>query len=262
MKKIILFDMDGTLTPARGSMGVRMSYYLGQLQDNSYDIGIVSGSDMEYIEQQCQVLFDISSADWTKIKYFPCNGTKYYTALNNKFKLQYANDMKKAIGNKLYMKIIRDIVDKHSNLVWMEDGDKIPMSGTFIKYRGSMINWCPIGRDSTSEDRDVWGALDKKNNWRNQILSIFNRTEDYKEITFKLGGDTSFDIYPTGWDKTLALEQVKKEGYEEIYFIGDRCEENGNDHEIFEACGDKAYKTKSPEDTVDIIKNILGYNNE
>lgn len=258
MKKIILFDMDGTLTPPRKNMSARVCYYLGLLQKHGYDIGIVSGSDLDYIKQQCSVLFDVSAADWSKIKYFPCNGTKYYTVKNNSFNLEYSYDMKNMIGHQKYNSLIVELVDKQSNLYWLEDGEKIPMSGTFIKYRGSMINWCPIGRDATDSDREIWVELDKKNKWRINILDVLIKSENWKGITFKLGGDTSFDIYPNGWDKTMALNHVKKEGYDMVYFVGDKCEPNGNDFEIYQATGEFGFNTSSPEETVQIIKTIIG----
>ena len=46
-----------------------------------------------------------------------------------------------------------------------------------------------------------------------------------------MGGDTSFDIYPEGWDKTYAFKNFKD--YDKIYFVGDRCGPDGNDFEIF-----------------------------
>jgi hypothetical protein len=41
-------------------------------------------------------------------------------------------------------------------------------------------------------------------------------------LTFSIGGQISFDIFPHGWDKTYALGHVEKEGFEEIYFFGDK----------------------------------------
>ena len=38
-------------------------------------------------------------------------------------------------------------------------------------------------------------------------------------LMIALGGETSFDIYPIGWDKTYAMKHFK--GYK-IYFIGSR----------------------------------------
>tara|TARA_B100000700_G_C14993851_1_gene832739 strand:- start:286 stop:1062 length:777 start_codon:yes stop_codon:yes gene_type:complete len=255
MAKIILMDMDGTITPARKSMTPLMASKLARVQSAGFELGIVSGSDMDYIKQQCGILFDVSPADWKKIHYFPCNGTKYYTAKNNKFHLEYAYDMKKTLGKSMYMRLIREIVDKHSNLFWLEDGDKIPMSGTFIKYRGSMVNWCPIGRDSDPEDRKTWVQLDNKNQWRKHILDSFRNCDTWKDITFKLGGETSFDIYPNGWDKTLSLKQF--ENYEKVYFIGDSCTPTGNDYEAYISAGDYGFETDSPATTIEILEKIM-----
>ena len=49
MKKIVLFDMDGTLTPARQPITWDMIRKLIDLQKSGFEIGIVTGSDLEYI---------------------------------------------------------------------------------------------------------------------------------------------------------------------------------------------------------------------
>lgn len=41
-------------------------------------------------------------------------------------------------------------------------------------------------------------------------------------LTYAIGGQISFDIYPIGWDKTYALRHVEDEGFEEIHFFGDK----------------------------------------
>jgi len=41
-------------------------------------------------------------------------------------------------------------------------------------------------------------------------------------LTFSIGGQISFDIFPNGWDKTYALRYVESEGFEEIHFFGDK----------------------------------------
>ena len=75
------------------------------------------------------------------------------------------------------------------------------------------------------------------------------------KITIKLGGDTSFDIYPSGWDKTYGLKHFN--GWD-VWFVGDRCGENGNDREIYEACIGQSYVTEGPENTAEIIECIIG----
>ena len=41
-------------------------------------------------------------------------------------------------------------------------------------------------------------------------------------LTYAIGGQISFDVFPNGWDKTYALRHVESEGFEEIHFFGDK----------------------------------------
>ena len=78
MKKIILFDMDGTLTPARKAMPSDIAEKLFMLHNSGYEIGIISGSGMNYIFEQCQIFFDTYGSRLSNLKIYPCNGTKYF----------------------------------------------------------------------------------------------------------------------------------------------------------------------------------------
>ena len=102
MKKIVLFDMDGTLTPPRQKMNMNMEIMLKKLQEQEFEVGIITGSDMNYIKQQCSNLFDLSLADTSKIHFLPCNGTKYY--YNDEQK--YSNNMKSYMGSASWNKLL------------------------------------------------------------------------------------------------------------------------------------------------------------
>ena len=78
MKKIVLFDMDGTLTPARKAMDSNIAKSLFRLSRAGFDIGIISGSGMNYILEQCSVFFNLYADRISDLKIYPCNGTKYY----------------------------------------------------------------------------------------------------------------------------------------------------------------------------------------
>ena len=67
--------------------------------------------------------------------------------------------------------------------------------------------------------------------------------------------DTSFDIYPVGWDKTYAFNNFEK--YKEVYFVGDRCNPTGNDYEAYLLAGEKGFKTRDPSQTINIINEII-----
>ena len=88
------------------------------------------------------------------------------------------------------------------------------------------------------------------------------------KLCFSLGGSTSIDIYPHGWDKTHVLNHYKNK--DNIWFVGDRCTmEHGNDKALYDALNfdgnTKAFETRDINHTHKIIANIigeLGKNNE
>ena len=257
MLKIVLFDMDGTLTPARKRMEWDIIDALADLQRAGVEIGIVTGSDMDYMRQQCDPIFDMSPINCFDIHYLPCNGTKYYRYRNSGFETVYENNMRKKLGEDKWRSLIQLLTSLQSSVASIYRD--IPMTGNFINYRGSTINWCPIGRKANGQDRQEWKMLDKEQNIRANWLTIARHglnNSGLEDVIIKLGGDTSFDIYPEGWDKTFAFKQF--EDYDEIYFVGDRCSSTGNDYEGYVKAGSRGYITSGPVETRDIIKDIIG----
>jgi len=113
VRKLFLFDMDGTLTPARKSMKHDMLGQLKKLYDSEWEIGIVSGSDMDYITQQCNILFDLSPINAGEIHFLPCNGTKYY---KNRKKI-WEFSMVEKLGESIMKHIMKTLIDYQYQIV-------------------------------------------------------------------------------------------------------------------------------------------------
>lgn len=256
--KIVLFDMDGTLTNPRQKMGMMIASALARLQRADYRVGIVTGSDIKYVEEQCDIMFDFSPVNYREVLYFPCNGTKYYTYDVAQKEIHNVS-MQDSLGREKYNQIIYKLAENQFRLQHSLYGKKIPLTGNFIDCRGSMINWCPIGRNANKDERSVWTELDAKHNIRTVLLDSYFRDPIYEDVEVKLGGSTSFDIFPVGWDKTYVMRHLKD--YERIYFIGDKCTGNGNDKALYDLLLQRnncnAFITKDPEDTVRLIDQIL-----
>ena len=164
--------------------------------------------------------------------------------------------MAKYLSESRWKILMRIIIGLQSSLINIYED--MPLTGNFISYRGSTLNWCPIGRQAEDSDRSAWIELDKTHSIRQEWLNLARRQFDATclgDVMIKLGGDTSFDIYPRGWDKTYAFTNFAH--YKEIYFIGDRCEGKGNDTEAYKLAGELGYSTTGPEQTIKIIKKIL-----
>lgn len=69
-------------------------------------------------------------------------------------------------------------------------------------------------------------------------------------LTFSIGGQISFDVFPRGWDKTFCLRYLEDRGFREIHFFGDKTAPGGNDHEIFSDPRVVGHTVTGPEDTM------------
>ena len=256
-ENIVLFDMDGTLTKPRQKIKSDMIRAVCELS-NFAKIGIVTGSDYDYVVDQClELWFDIGTVSPRNIMLMPCNGTKVYKwdDNNRNFSLVHDRDMRGDIGIKAYIDLLNTIV---SYQLIITAQNELPYSGTFFQYRGSMLNWCPIGRIASKEEREAWKLVDEKDGIREYYLNCLTKRFDKESIPLaaSLGGSTSIDIYPIGWDKTYSLKHLDNQ---KAWFIGDSCSLGGNDWDIYTELNkhNRAYATTCPEKTIEIIKDII-----
>lgn len=106
-------------------------------------------------------------------------------------------------------------------LHYIADLDIPVKRGTFIEFRNGMINVSPIGRNASIAERNEFEAYDKIHKVRKQLVDVLReRFADYG-LTFSIGGQISFDVFPTGWDKTYCLQHVEKE-FGVVHFFGDK----------------------------------------
>jgi phosphomannomutase len=266
MKKkrpIILFDMDGTLTPARKPIRWDMVKRLVELTELA-DIGIVTGSGLDYLQEQCNLMWnEVGSVNSFHINLLPCNGTQMYRFWDYKWRQTFEVNMRTEIGNESYTKLLTYVMEEQKKLLKTPD-ISLPFTGNFISYRQSLLNWCPIGRDANSEDRTTFQEFDKEHRYRLKVKKRLEKKLEkenivgmtVKGIEIALGGQTSLDIFPTGWNKTYSLQHFENR---DIWFVGDRCEAGGNDQALYDVIKKtgKAFQTSGPIKTMKIIEQTI-----
>ncbi len=260
MKPIVLFDMDGTLTNAREKINWSTVVKMRELQQYA-DLGIVSGSPYEYIQYQMGLAWqEINSLVPSRLIIMPCNGTQVYTFNTDSgrpaYTKTYNSNMIDALGKSTYRILLSILTDLQNQTI--ENNVDIPLSGNFISFRGSMVNWCMIGRDADHNMRNEFSKQDAAKSIRKHLkdkLDFELATARIQNIITALGGSTSIDIYPEGWDKTYCLRHLDPS--QAVYFVGDRCQGSGNDRELFEHSRTNAYETSGPHETISIIDDII-----
>jgi len=254
MHNLVLFDVDGTLTESRRPIKTKMLKALRALARHA-EIGFLTGSGLEYIKEQLWPALNDPIIK-KNCHLLPCNGTEYlitegdeeiiFNQLSKENMEEYLTPEKMHILMRLLCELQDDIAHQY----------EIPLTGNFINTRFSMVNWCPIGRNANQEQRAFFENLDNEDSLRSTYIKKLKYDIERCDIdvTVKLGGDTSFDIYPTGWDKTFALKHFDNPDWN-FWFVGDRCYPNGNDYEIFThlAHTGRAFETSGPAETLEII---------
>ena len=254
-RHVVLFDMDGTLTEPRKPFASILSSPLKQLVQVA-DIGIVTGSDLPLLQEQMGSVLNDNAIRYS-LHILPCNGTQYLKPPvfpSDSHIPTESDSMQGKLGRVAWRRLMEIIINQQLRASELD----IPLAGHFIDNRSSMINWCPIGRSASELERKKFGTFDRKYSFRRRVLSelrseLTSATID--NVTVKLGGETSFDIYPTGWDKTYSLRYFENSN---VWFVGDRAQTpKGNDYEIYKACEPRSYHTTGPEKTVQIIEEII-----
>ncbi|XP_043346610.1 phosphomannomutase 1 isoform X3 [Dermochelys coriacea] len=177
---LCLFDVDGTLTPARQKIDPEVDKFLQELRER-VQIGVVGGSDYSKIAEQ------LGEGDEVIDKFdyvFAENGT-----------VQYKNGQlvaKQAIQNHLGEELLQELINFCLNYMALL---KLPKKrGTFIEFRNGMLNISPIGRSCTLEERIEFSELDKKERIREKFVAALQREFAGKGLRFSREKDKGIAV--------------------------------------------------------------------
>ncbi|KAH0499369.1 hypothetical protein TgHK011_006570 [Trichoderma gracile] len=249
---ICLFDVDGTLTPARLDASPEILSLLQSLRQKCA-IGFVGGSDLVKQEEQ---LGKPAGAPVTSLFDF-CFAENGLTAYKLGQPLA-SNSFIRWIGEPQYKELVNFC------LHYIADLDIPVKRGTFVEFRNGMINVSPVGRNASTQERNDFEAFDKEAKVRQKFVAALKERFGHLGLTFSIGGQISFDVFPNGWDKTYCLQHLENEAkkpdgitYKNIHFFGDKTFEGGNDWEIFSDPRTIGHSVKGPEDTMRILKELF-----
>lgn len=228
----LIFDVDGTLTPAREQID---KYFKMELEfiAKSDNIYLATGSDYAKTVEQLGQDFVENSVAYS----FNCSGNSIWRQGEE----VYRNDWT------LYPEIEAWLNKK------LHESKFPTRTGNHIEARPGMVNFTVLGRNATMAERAAYMQFDLIHNERVLIAEEFNSifSEPY-EVTAQVAGATGFDIYPKGKDKSQILSWFKDIP---VVFFGDDIQPGGNDYSLAQAIntrnleGDAVYPVTSPFDT-------------
>lgn len=193
---LVLFDVDGTLTPARKVIEPEFEQFLYTKLKPVATIGVVGGSDLSKIVEQLNGKRVLNEFDYV----FPENGLVHIEKGVEVSK----QSIQKHLGEDNLQRFINFCLRYIADL-------NIPVKrGTFIDFRNGMINVCPIGRQCSYEERLEFNKYDEEHLVRQKMIEVLKKEFAGVDLTYSIGGQISIDAFPHGWDKTYCLKHVTK----------------------------------------------------
>lgn len=242
---ICVFDVDGTLTAPRQKICPDMQEFLSKLKQK-VPVALVGGSDLVKIAEQMGATAE-NHVSQNFDYLFAENGLVAY---HNGKKVGQEN-LLHCKGEECLQKVINFALKYMSELT-------LPAKrGTFVEFRSSMLNICPVGRSCSQKEREEFVAYDQEHNIRKKFVESLYKNFPDAGLKFAIGGQISIDVFPVGWDKTFCLQFIEKGGYKTIHFFGDKTDPGGNDHEIYADERTIGHKVTSPEDTMKQLTELF-----
>ncbi|MBI2063087.1 MAG: HAD-IIB family hydrolase [Candidatus Yanofskybacteria bacterium] len=244
--KLVIFDLDGTLTESKSDMDSEMAELLEKLLDKKL-VAIIGGGKYEMFQKQLLSKLNITGDKLINLFLFPTTATSFYKYDTGDWRqvyvLSFSEEEKKKIFD-AFDKVFAEL-NYHPEDVYQK----------VVEDRGSEITFSALGQNA---------PLDIKKEWKEEQgelkLKIAEMLQSYlPDFEVRAAGYTSIDVTRKGIDKEYGIKQIKKHlGIEfgEMLFVGDALFPGGNDYAASRT-GVDCFKVKGPQDTKTLIKNLL-----
>ena len=243
MKKLIVYDLDGTLAESKSSLDKEMSALLDDLL-GILKVAVISGGDWPQFEKQ--LLSDLPHDErLVNLSLLPTCGTKFYK-YTGEWKKIYSEDFTVAEKEKIIASLNKAIEESgfKAEKIW----------GEIIEDRGSQITFSALGQQAPLDEKKKWDPDFTK---RKKIKSILDNF--IPEFSVRMGGATSIDVTKPGIDKAYGIRKLRDIlgiSLKEMIFIGDALFPGGNDYPAEEA-GVVSIPVQGPGETKRVTEAII-----
>jgi phosphomannomutase len=243
VKKLIVYDLDGTLAESKSSLDREMSELLHDLL-GIVKVAVISGGGWPQFEKQ--LLSNLPRDErLANLSLLPTCGTQFFR-YTSEWRRIYSEDLgpneKEKITNSLKKAVA--VTGFGPEKVW----------GEVIEDRGSQITFSALGQQAPLEEKDRWDPDFTK---RKQIKAILDTL--IPEFSVRMGGATSIDVTKPGIDKAYGIGKLRDVlgiSLQEMIYIGDALFPGGNDYPAEEA-GVVCVPVRGPQETRPVTEAII-----
>jgi phosphomannomutase len=243
VKKLVVFDLDGTLAESKASLDAEMATLVSRLLGVAKVAVISGGSWQQFTDQLLSNLPD--RGHLANLSLLPTCGTKFFQ-YEEGWKERYSEDLTGAEKAKVIGSLQQALEASgfKAQKTWGEQ----------IEDRGSQITLSALGQQAPLEEKKKWDPDYTK---RKKIKAILD--DSLAEFSVRMGGATSIDVTKPGVDKAYGIRKLRdilSIGIEEMIFIGDALFPGGNDYPAQEA-GVVSIQVRGPDETKRVVEAII-----
>lgn len=251
-KKIIAFDIDGTLTASKTPITESMAKLIKELVKQKMVVAIAGGNFKQLQTQFLPpFLHDDSMIPFIhNFTLLPTSGSQRYEY--DEIKKEWILTDKEPLPSEVKEKALKLLQEVIDNPIYEIPPNPI---GNIIEDRDTQITFTPNGQQAPVEMKLRFDPDRKK---REKIKAMLE--PQLPEVSILINGTSSIDILPKGFNKAVGLTRfIKKIGLNksDVIFVGDGLFPGGNDYSVSEA-GFETIAVKKPEETELIIKKWIG----
>lgn len=244
--RLVAFDLDDTLAPSKSAISPRMGELLVQLAER-VEVAIISGGQL--LQFQSQVVDRLPAAAAEALERFhllPTCGTQYYRVDGEGVRTVYAH----ALSDDEKQRALSAVEDEARRLsLWESE-----TWGDILEDRGSQITFSALGQTAPVDVKMAWDPTGaKKNALRDAVAARI------PDLEVRSGGSTSIDITRRGIDKAYGMRQLAEQTgipLDDMLFVGDRLDENGNDYPVL-AMGVACHAVTGWHETVTFLEGLI-----
>lgn len=244
MYKLIAFDLDDTLAPAKSQADKEMINLLSQLL-KKYKVAIITWGKFETIDMQIISQFEDDSFLYN-LYILPTIWTRMYQYKDKNWEIVYKEDLSEKDVDyikKVLEKAIEDLNLKPEKTWW-----------EIIENRGSQVTYSALWQKAPLEEKRKFDSDKKK---RLKIVEYIK--DDLKDFSIWIWWTTSIDITKKWLDKSYWIKKLLKElnlKKEDLLFMWDAIFPWWNDYPVKKTWIDTK-QVSSPEDTKKFIKELI-----
>lgn len=245
-KKVIVFDLDGTLTKSKKNLDAAMAGLLCQLLDKKV-VAVIGGAAFGQFQNQFLSFLKCQSETFKILFLFPTSGASFYRWEDKGWQKVYEEKLTANEKNKIekaFQRALEEILYKHPSKVY----------GEIMEDRGSQITFSALGQEAPLKAKKQWSKTSDRRQEIKKALEHF-----LPEFEVRLGGLTSIDVTRRGIDKAYGIRQIVKYlkvRKDDLLFVGDALYEGGNDFPVKKE-GVETVTVTGPAETKKLVKFIL-----